>query len=200
MNEFYLWFTTGITHICDFRAYDHILFLMAICAVYHFAEWKEILIALSAFTIGHSITLAASTFQWISIPSALIEFLIPCTIVFTCIRNIYTLKSDKSKHSTITYVSILLFGCIHGLGFSSLLRSMLGKEESVIGPLFSFNIGLEIGQFVLVLVLFLLTYIVQKIIRQTKYEEQFFISSAVFGISFIMLIERFTNYLHTLYI
>ncbi|MBS1636961.1 MAG: HupE/UreJ family protein [Bacteroidetes bacterium] len=149
MSEFYLWFTTGLQHILDIYGFDHILYIMVLCAAYTFREWRKLLVLVTAFTIGHSLTLACSAFGILTVKQGVIEIFIPLTIIFTC------LYAFLNRHKTVSgfswaYILALGFGFIHGLGFSYLLRSMLGHEENVLLPLFSFNLGLEAGQLVVV--------------------------------------------------
>ncbi|HWY36597.1 MAG TPA: HupE/UreJ family protein, partial [Nitrosopumilaceae archaeon] len=156
MQDFWLWFSTGFLHICDWKGYDHILFVFALCLSVPLSERKKLLILITAFTIGHSITLAFSVFDIVKIPGNVIEFLIPLTILVTCINNILP-KKNSSGNMLSNYCITLFFGCIHGLGFSYLLKSLLGREEQIIGPLFSFNLGLEAGQILILSCIFLIS-------------------------------------------
>jgi hypothetical protein len=163
MQDFNLWFQTGLEHILDLEGYDHICYIFALAISYRIMQWKPLFIQITAFTIGHSLSLAASTLELVKIPQPIIELVIPLTIVITCLANIYnSFKNDNSISVTLNYSMALSFGLIHGLGFSYLLKSMLGKSGSIIFPLFSFNIGLEMGQILIVAFVFLLTYIVEK--------------------------------------
>jgi hypothetical protein len=197
MNEFWLWFNTGAEHILDWNGYDHILYVIALCVLFSTAEWKKLLILVSAFTIGHSLTLAVSALNLFTVKQSLIEILIPITIIFTCIVNIYykgrlngTRRNDNTINYTINYVFALLFGFVHGMGFSYLLRSMLGKEEGVIFPLLSFNLGLELGQLIIVSGMLLFSVFLTRFTRIKKADYVFFISSAVFGIAFLLFVQR----------
>ena len=154
----------GFDHILDPKGYDHILFVVALCALYVYKDWKRVLILVTAFTIGHSLTLALSTLKIISISKDLVEFLIPITIVLTCVYNILK-GEEKGKLSWIHYILAIGFGLIHGLGFSNYLRAILGKEENIVGPLFYFNVGVELGQIVIVLATMLLSYILVDLIK-----------------------------------
>ena len=149
----------GFEHILDPNGYDHILFVVALCAVYVVKDWKKVLILVTAFTIGHSLTLALSSLKIISISSSLVETLIPVTIILTCIFNIVKGKMDSRKNA-LNYGLALGFGFIHGLGFSNFFKALLGQEESIIAPLFYFNIGVELGQIIIVLLTLLLSYII----------------------------------------
>jgi ABC-type antimicrobial peptide transport system permease subunit len=150
MGDFGFYLREGFYHITDWKGYDHILFVMALCLPYFLKDWKQVLILITAFTIGHSVTLALSVFNKILIPSTWIEFLIPITIIITALENLFR-NNTQPKHVGFRYVAALLFGLIHGLGFSNYLRSMMGKSENIITQLLAFNIGLELGQLLIVL-------------------------------------------------
>lgn len=192
MRNFNTWFSTGIHHIADLNGYDHILFLMVLCCSYSINQWKEMLINITAFTLGHSFTLALSVLNIIRIDSALIEFLIPITILITCLYNLKNWNTPIVKTHKITYWIAAFFGLIHGLGFATLLKQMLGKEQSIIMPLFSFNLGLEVGQLIIIFVITLLSVLLLFLLKIKQSNWSFFISSAVFGIAIIMASERFT--------
>ncbi|MDR6786548.1 ABC-type antimicrobial peptide transport system permease subunit [Pedobacter africanus] len=190
MQEFPLYFQLGWQHILDWQGYDHILFVMALCGTYMLADWKKVLILVTAFTVGHSITLALSVFKVISVNTALIEFLIPVTILITAAANIFS-KRKKPKGQTFKYLMALFFGLIHGLGFSNYLKSLLGKSSSITAELFAFNIGLEFGQILIVAGVLILSFILIWIVKIKRWDWNFFLSSAIFGISFVMAAERF---------
>ncbi|MGE4514480.1 MAG: HupE/UreJ family protein, partial [Chryseobacterium sp.] len=88
MQDFLFYLKLGWEHIISLDALDHQLFVLALIAVYSFNDLKKILILVTAFTIGHSITLALSTFDIVRVNSAWVEFLIPLTIVMTSLDNI----------------------------------------------------------------------------------------------------------------
>lgn len=147
IQEFLFWLKLGLTHILDWQGYDHMLFLLVLSAGFTFKDWKPVLVLITAFTIGHCSTLVLSTFNWIKISSSWIEFLIPVTIMITAIFQILGIKKQQ------TYGLVFFFGLIHGLGFSTLLKAMLGQEESILLPLSGFNLGIELGQMMWVLLL-----------------------------------------------
>jgi len=192
MNTFQLYLTLGIHHIADLKAYDHILFIVTLCAVYSFSQWKNVLVLITAFTIGHSLTLALATLNLIHVSTDLIEFLIPVTIFITAFANVLQ-KSGKvlQKRHLFKYFTAMFFGLIHGLGFSNYLRSLLGQEDSLIGPLFSFNVGIEIGQFIIVAFIMLLTWILVDLLNIKRREWILILSGAGMGVSLVMMLERF---------
>lgn len=189
MQDFPLYFQLGWKHILDWQGYDHILFVMVLCGTYTLTDWKKVLILVTAFTVGHSITLALSVFNVIAIRTPLIEFLIPVTILITAISNILV-KRQKPKGQKFKYTMALFFGLIHGLGFSSYLKSLLGKSNSITAELFAFNVGLEFGQILIVIGVLILSFILIWIVKIKRWDWNFFLSSAIFGVSFVMAAER----------
>jgi hypothetical protein len=190
LDDFNLWFITGIEHIADWQGYDHILFLLALCGVYEIKQWKNVLVLITAFTIGHSITLALSVTNAFSINSEIIEFLIPITIILTASYNLYTNYKNKQNNAKISYGAAVLFGFIHGMGFSYLLKSLLGKSESILSPLFAFNIGLEAGQIIIVSSILIISLFLTSVLKINPKLKNNFISLGVLIIASIMAFER----------
>lgn len=193
MQDFPLYFELGWQHILDWKGYDHILFVMVLCGTYSLVEWRKVLILVTAFTIGHSITLALSVLKIITVNTNMIEFLIPVTILITAISNIISGKSKSKGGIRLKYILALFFGLIHGMGFSNYLNSLLGKSTNIAAELFAFNIGLEFGQVIIVIGILILSALIINIFRVKKWDWNFFLSSAIFGISFIMAAERWPN-------
>ncbi|MEO5979647.1 MAG: HupE/UreJ family protein [Chryseolinea sp.] len=189
MSEFGLYFGLGKDHILDYaNGYDHILFVIALCALYIGKDWKRVLILVTAFTIGHSITLALSTLRIVNVNSELIEFLIPLTIFITAVSNLF--KDEKSigkKRVEMNYVFAAFFGLIHGLGFSNYLRAILGKSKSIVTQLLSFNLGLEFGQIVIVALFMSACFILVDLFGVNRRDWKMVISAAVAGISLILM-------------
>ena len=191
MTTFGLYLSLGIDHIADFAGYDHILFLMALCAVYNLKQWAKVLILVTAFTLGHTLTLALATLDLVRISTNLIEFLIPVTIVITALLNIMqrSQAADAVSHR-VKYAIALFFGLIHGLGFSNYLRSLLGTEQDLLLPLFSFNLGLELGQIMVVLAVLLLSFVLVNLVGMKRREWNLILSGASLGVSLILCVER----------
>ncbi|NIG57212.1 HupE/UreJ family protein [Chitinophaga sp. Cy-1792] len=183
-----LYFKLGWQHIINWDAYDHILFIIALCAMYLLKDWKKVLILVTAFTIGHSITLALSVLNIIRIPSDIIEFLIPVTICITALSNIIR-KDSEPKRVQLNYIYALFFGLIHGLGFSNYLKSMLGSQTNIVGPLLGFNLGLECGQIVIVMAILLITGLFVNLSGVKRRDWNMCISSGAFGIALVMVID-----------
>ena len=159
MDELGIYLHLGFRHIIDWGGSDHILFVMALTLRYIWSDWKKLLVLVTAFTIGHSITLAISTLNWVNFPTTLIEILIPITILLTALSNFWVQDFEFKAKYPLIYFLALFFGLIHGLGFSYYLKSLLGKEESIFGPLFSFNLGLEVGQLLIVGIILIISII-----------------------------------------
>jgi len=163
-SEFAVYLELGFRHIADIAAWDHILFIVALSAGYALTHWRQLLVLVTAFTIGHSITLALATLRLVSISSYLVEVLIPVTIMVTGIFNVVEIRLAPREADPppaarrVKYALALIFGLIHGLGFSTFLRAVLGGEESIALPLFSFNVGLEVGQIVILSAILVVGY------------------------------------------
>ncbi|MCH6233930.1 HupE/UreJ family protein [Cognataquiflexum rubidum] len=189
MGQFQLYFQLGIQHILDIKGFDHILFVVALCAIYVTRDWKKILILVTAFTIGHSITLALATLKLVKVNSDWIEFLIPVTIAVTAVSNIFSPKPSSGRGIQINYIFALFFGLIHGLGFSNYLRSLLGKEASIFQPLLAFNLGLEVGQLVIVTITVVVAGLLVGIVGVNRKDWALVISSIVLGMAVMMMID-----------
>lgn len=189
-----MYLNLGIQHIADYLSFDHILFITCLCAVYIFKQWKQILVLITAFTIGHTTSLLLSTFKIISISTSLIEFLIPLTIFITAFWNLF-LKQDGVNIKThwFKYITALFFGLIHGMGFSNYLQTLLGIEKSILMPLFSFNLGIEIGQIIIVSIILILSYIITSWFKVARRDWVLIFSGAGLGVSLTLMIERFPS-------
>ncbi len=189
---FSLYLQLGFEHITDFNGYDHILFLIALAAVYMLKDWKKVLVLITAFTIGHSITLALSTLNYIKIPTDLIEFLIPVTIFISALSDLFfnRIKNKKGLHK-LKYVLSMFFGLIHGLGFSNYLRSLLGGEENILSPLFAFNVGLEVGQIIIIIIYLSFLAVLISILKLSQKYIILITSSFIILISIFLMVERF---------
>jgi hypothetical protein len=143
----------------------------------------------TAFTIGHSLTLALSVLNIIRVNSSIVEFLIACTIIITAVTNLFQ-KDFTAKSIRINYFLALFFGLIHGMGFANALRSMLSEGETIFWPLFGFNLGLEVGQILVVMVVLLLSFLFVQIINVKRRDWVIFVSAAAFGLAVKMAIER----------
>jgi hypothetical protein len=192
MSEFQVYFGLGKDHILDYaNGYDHILFVIVLCVLYTINNWKQVLILITAFTLGHSLTLALATFDIIKVNAELIEFLIPVTIFITAASNIF--KSDEGlnpRSLRLNYAYAAFFGLIHGLGFSNYLKSILGRDERIIAQLFAFNLGLEVGQIIIVAIFLIAGFILVDLLGVNRRDWKLVISSAVAGIALVLMTDK----------
>jgi hypothetical protein len=188
MTDFSLYLNLGLTHILDLNGYDHILFVTTLCLVYQWKDYKEVGILVTAFTLGHSITLALAVLELIQFNPDIIEFLIPVTIIIASIENIAVNRLPNfTQAALLRYVTAGTFGLIHGMGFSNYLRMLLMDEQSIALPLFAFNIGLEIGQLVIVTLVLSLNYLVIKLMPK-QFNWYIIAGSSAIGITALVLL------------
>jgi hypothetical protein len=190
MSDFLFYLNLGWEHIISLDALDHQLFILVLVAAYFYKDWRKILLLVTAFTIGHSITLAFSVLDLVRLPSTLVEILIPITIVLTALDNIL-FRGNRQKLMKINYVLALFFGLIHGLGFANTARMAMAAEQTIAVPLLGFNIGLELGQITVVLLIMAIFYLLSKFLKlQQKYWITG-ISVVAILLSCQMILERF---------
>ena len=191
MNSLSFYIKLGFDHISDFAGYDHMLFLVALCAIYRIQQWKSILILVTAFTIGHSVTLVLSSLDILIIQSNIIEFLIPITIFLTALNNVIG-SNSKEKRSKMNknYVMALFFGFIHGMGFSNYFKALLMDSSSITLPLLGFNIGIELGQIIVVFFIVSVAYLFLNKLKVRHRDWNVFVSGAAAGMSLIFILEN----------
>ena len=189
MQDFLFYLQLGWEHIISKDALDHQLFILALIAIFSFRDWKKVLILVTAFTIGHSLTLVLSALDVFRFPSDWVEFLIPCTIVFTALDNIIFSKNEK-KLIQLNYYLALLFGLIHGMEFANSVRMMLASEQDITLPLFGFNVGLELGQIVVVAIALFIHYIFSEVLKLSNKIWIYIISVPIFIFALKMALER----------
>jgi hypothetical protein len=189
MEDFVFYFSMGWDHIISLDALDHILFIMALAVVFTLQEWKKVLILVTAFTIGHAITLVLSVMDMIRFSDEWVEFLIPCTIAATAAANLFR-RSFSQRSLRLQYFLALFFGLIHGMGYANAIRFSISKEQSIGWSLFSFNLGLEIGQIFVVLLLLLLTWTLTRIPQITRRRWVVGLSALILMLSLQMAWDR----------
>jgi len=191
MSEFWIYFNIGLKHVLDINAYDHVLFLLALTVPYTFKDWKRVLILVTLFTVGHTLSLMLSVYEVIYIKESLVEFLIPITILITALFHLFT-AGKSSKKESITFVAFvtLFFGIIHGLGFSNYFKAILpGTASEKMLPLLEFALGIETAQIIVVMFALILSYIVQTFFRFSKRDWTLVTSAFVIGVVIPMIIE-----------
>ncbi|HEY4628785.1 MAG TPA: HupE/UreJ family protein [Flavobacterium sp.] len=191
MSEFWIYFQIGLKHVLDIHAYDHVLFLIALAVPFSFKDWKQIVLLVSMFTIGHTLALLLSIFGIIAIKVNVVELLIPITILITALFNLFTAgKSSKKESINLVFFITLFFGIIHGLGFSNYFKSILGgSPSSKLIPLGEFALGIEAAQIAVVFVVLVLSYIVQTVFRFSKRDWTLVMSAFIIGVVLPMIVE-----------
>ena len=189
MDEFLLFMNLGLNHVLDWKAYDHILFLVVLTIFYSFKDWKKVLWLITAFTLGHTLSLTLSAYRIVQVEMDIIEFLIPLTIFITAIYNILKVKSPP-KNIKINALFALVFGLIHGIGFSSYFKILVDESEDKLLPLIEFAFGIEIAQIIVVIFVLLSSYIILNIFKRSKRDWILVVSSVVIGVVIPMLVER----------
>jgi hypothetical protein len=193
MQDIFTYFSLGLHHILAITAIDHLLFILSFVCIYTLANLKQTFLLVTAFTLGHSITLALATLQVLNFSQDWIEFLIPCTILASALFNLNFEKVIplKEKISFIKYGGIAFFGLIHGLGFSNYLQCLLGMEKSLLVPLLSFNVGLEVGQIIVLSIILLISSILVNAFKIKHKSLVLVISGIIIGACVPMIVERF---------
>jgi len=189
MSDFGFYFVMGWHHIISADALDHQLFILALACVYSIQDIRRVLILVTAFTIGHSLTLALSVYDVIRFSSKWVEFLIPCTIFITALNNIFQVDR-KNKSARINYYLALCFGLIHGMGFANAIRIMLAKDQTIGWGLFGFNVGLEAGQIFVVAIILVIGILFLSVLKVKRHDWVMFLSAGVFALSVKMALER----------
>ncbi len=178
----------GIGHILDIQGYDHLLFLMVLISPYQFKHFKKILLLATAFTLGHSVTLAVSSLNLFYIPGHIIEVLIPVTIMLTALYNVF-IPSRKKQKPWITYLIVIGFGFIHGMGFSSYFK-MIARKDDFLMNLLGFNVGIELGQILIILAILTLNILAKKIPGVTQWYWKYYMNYLGIILSGWMIWER----------
>ena len=186
MSDFWLYLKLGLTHVLDWQAYDHIVFLIVLIAAYNFSNWKRIFILVSLFTIGHTASLLLANYSVVTVSSKWIEFLIPVTILVAAVYNLFTSgKINRSEKVGLFYVITVFFGLIHGFGFATYYKMITGGNEIL--PLFEFALGIEFAQLIIVTIVLISSFIFQSIFRFNKRDWVLVVSSIVIGVVIPML-------------
>ena len=191
MHEFWMYTQIGFNHIANLSGMDHILFVAALCIRYQLSDWKKWLILVTAFTIGHSVTLVLSVFNYLDFSTNWIEFLIPVTILITAISNMFVKQFSFNSKFPVIYFFALFFGLIHGLGFSFYLKSLLGIQQNVAPALLAFNLGLEIGQILIVMAILVISFIFVTLLKAPRRDFILIVSGGILALSLQMAIERY---------
>lgn len=186
------WFNVeyGINHVLDINAYDHVLFLIVLTVPYVFKDWKRVLLLVSMFTLGHTLSLVLAAYSIVTVNATVVEFLIPITILVVALFNVFTSgKGAQREKVGVLFLSTLFFGLVHGLGFAREFQMLLGDTDNKLVLLLEFALGIEIAQIIIVFLVLFLGYIVQTIFRFTKRDWIMVISAIVVGLVIPMILN-----------
>lgn len=187
------WFNVeyGINHVLDPNAYDHILFLIVLTIPYVFKDWKRVLLLVSIFTLGHTLSLVLAAYNVVRVNAAVIEFLIPISILIVALFNVLTSGKGAQKEKIgVLFLSTLFFGLIHGLGFAREFQMLSRSSESKLLLLVEFALGIELAQVIVVFVILFLGYLFQTVFRFSKRDWIMVVSSVVIGLVIPMLLNH----------
>ncbi len=189
MQEFWFNVKYGINHVLDINGYDHVLFLMVLAVPYVFKDWKRVLLLVSLFTLGHTLSLVLAAYDIVRVNGVLVEFLIPVTILLVALYNVFTAgKKDKNRKIGLLFFSALFFGLIHGLGFAREFDMVFGQSNSKLLSLVEFALGIEIAQVIIVFVVLFFGFLFQTLFRFSKRDWVMVLSSVVVGLVIPMII------------
>ncbi|MCF8243600.1 MAG: HupE/UreJ family protein [Saprospiraceae bacterium] len=206
MSEFLSFLQLGFHHIADPKAFDHLLFVVTLCAVYRWTDWRKLLVLITAFTIGHSLTLLLAGFHILNVPKDLVEFLIPVTIVLTSVHNIWAKKGflsltqeglespapsgTFSRSVSTNYLLALFFGLIHGMGFANYFTALMGEAGNIVEPLFAFNVGIEVGQMMIVGVFFGFYFLLAQWLKIQHRDWNLYVSGLGAGGALVLILQN----------
>jgi hypothetical protein len=190
MQDFIFYFLIGWKHILSWDATDHIYFIGALAIIYSFKDWKKVLVLVTAFTIGHAFTLYLSALDIFRFSVEWVEFAIPCTIVITAASNLL-IKQEKKTKGILQYLLALGFGLVHGMGYANYIRMMLSSNQNLVSSLFSFNVGLEMGQILVVVLVLSSKWILGKYNLVSARILVTGVSIYILIVSLILAVERF---------
>lgn len=197
MSLFTTYLQLGFLHICSWQATDHLTFLLALCAPYALADWRRVVALVTSFTVGHSITLALATLGIMGVNAPIIEALIPVTIILTALVNMRragpALDRRSRRETSVLWAApnalAAAFGLIHGLGFSNYLRALLGAKSRPVAELLSFNLGVELGQLLVVSVILLLGFVLLRGLGVARRDWILTVSGAALGVATLLLVQ-----------
>lgn len=189
-DNFWFHVEYGINHVLDINAYDHVLFLIVLAVPYLFKDWKRVLLLVTLFTLGHTLSLVLAAYNVVSVNGQLVEFLIPITIMIVALFNVFTAGKGAQKEKVgVLFFSALFFGLVHGLGFAREFRMLVGKSDNKLVTLLEFALGIEIAQIIIVFVVLFLGFIMQTVFRFSNRDWVMVISAVVVGLVIPMILN-----------
>lgn len=190
LNDFWFNVQYGINHVLDINAYDHVLFLIVLTVPYMFKDWKRVLLLVSIFTLGHTLSLVLAAYGVVTVNADLIEFLIPITILVVALFNVFTSGKGAQKEKVgVLMLSTLFFGLVHGLGFAREFKMLVGKSDNKLMVLIEFALGIEIAQIIIVFLVLFLGFLCQTVFRFSRRDWIMVVSAIVVGLVIPMILN-----------
>lgn len=189
LDSFLKFLELGLYHIVSFSSYDHILFVILLTLPYVFKDWKRLLILVSVFTLGHTLSLLLGVYDIVNLNVNVTEWLIPLTIFFAALFNVFSSGKSTPKYSYFIFGVVLFFGLIHGLGFANAFQSMVSANESTFLSILEFALGIEIGQLIIVFCVLFINFVFQNIFRFSTRDWVMVSSSIILGLMLPLIIK-----------
>jgi len=184
METFWFYFDLGFDHVLDIGGLDHFYFLVALSLPFAFKNWRRLLLWVSLFTLGHSLSLLVTHFEWLKIDAAWVEFLIPITICISCLSILVQKKHSHLKGVWINLIT-LFFGLIHGFGFGRYFKMIASEGEAILG-LLEFALGVEFAQILIVIFVLFMNWIASGLLKIQALKWQLIIASMVLSQAILM--------------
>lgn len=190
MSQFWFYFGLGKNYILDINSVQHILFVIAVCAVYLLKDWRKVLILLLFFTVGYSLMLILIAMNIIRIKPELIQYLIPVTIFITAVSNVMKKQSTYyKKNLQSNYFLAMFFGLIHGAGFAHYLKNLLISGKPSVMQLVAYNLGIELAHMIIIFLFLIASYLFVNLISVNRRDWNLVISSGIAGIAITIMFE-----------
>jgi len=190
LDSFLKFLELGLYHIVNLKSYDHILFLVVLTIPYLFKDWKRLLLLVSSFTLGHTLSLLLGVYDIVNLNVNVTEWLIPFTIIVMALYNIFTSgKSSKYSNPIVLFSVVLFFGFIHGLGFANAFESLVRPNESTLLSVLEFALGIELGQFIIVFCVLFFGFVGQTIFRFSVRDWVMVLSAVVIGLMLPLIVN-----------
>lgn len=183
----------GATHMLT--GYDHLLFLFGV--MFFLTRFKDILVLITAFTIGHSITLVFATLAGIQANYYLIDAVIALTVCYKAFENLDGFKKYLEVNSPSLTGMVVVFGLIHGFGLSTRLQQLPLGDDGLVLKILSFNLGVELGQIIALSIIFIVLAGWRKTESFRKFSKAANVVLMIVG--FLLLLMQLHGYQHTQY-
>jgi len=179
----------GYRHVLDIYGVDHMLFIIALMAVYLLRDWRKALVLFLFYVFGNSITISLSVHEIINVNINIIDYLIPVTIFIAAAGNIFKKHDTYSPRSIFRLAMAFIFGLIHGFGFADYLKDILGTDHNLAVPIIGFNLGIEMGLIFIGFVFLIISWIFVNNLGVSRRDWNLVINSGIAGIALTLMFE-----------